>query len=718
LTPANLGYGFPSLGQFSTNGYNYTIQPGASASAQIDQNFIVGDDVNWIHGSHLFQFGVDVRWIQSNEYDSSGSTGGKYTFTNGGTAGASGGGSSVATFILGIPNSFSNTPSPTPAYYRWRYYAGYFQDDWRATPKLTLNLGLRYSVETPRQERFNNQAFVVPNLTGQTPNGSLANAAFCFSGACGLGRGLWPTNFWGLEPRVGFAYAATDKMTIRASYTLNRMPLSGYESSPDPNLNVPGNSISSTTGGTNASAVTDFISNPIAPPVSAFGALGTSRGPFFTSTGFTPVFVSQNNAVPYMQSYTLSLQYQPLQKTLIQATYQGSKGTHLVGNFAAANVPSLSAVDSAIQQNLYLGGQKANTYGITNPGSSVLLQETAVQSLNPYQSFFNQNLTQLYPRDGTLEYNALYLSLNQRSTRNITFLASYTWSKSLDDVPNLNSGTTFASTNTSGTQNPSNRSVDYSVSATDQASRFKAGYNVILPFGIGQRFRTGNGFIDRVIGDFSTAGITTWADGLPNFVSFGTNGNFFAVAANGTGGFNGYPNCSTTTGYCAVGIFPSGYTLRPNLIPGVPIINPKYKTNPYNAQLGAISSYLNPAAFGCIIPQGSTAYTCPAPGTPGNPQLGSAPRFLANARSPRQFTFDMRFVKAITIKNEYKLNINVALNDAFNHQVFNGIGTHTLAGSTTVTNPTSINSTVNASFGNLIGSNYSRIIRVGAEFNF
>jgi hypothetical protein len=419
-----------------------------------------------------------------------------------------------------------------------------------------------------------------------------------------------------------------------------------------------------------------------------------------------------------MQSYTLSLQYQPLQKTLIQATYQGSKGTHLIGNFVAANVPTLSTIDSAIQQNLYLGGQKANTYGITNPGSSVLLQETAVQSLNPYQSFFNQNLTQLYPRDGTLEYNALYLSLNQRSTRNITFLASYTWSKSLDDIPDLNSGTTFASTNTSGTQDPSNRSVDYSVSATDQASRFKAGYNVILPFGIGQRFRTGNGFIDRVIGDFSTAGITTWADGLPNFVSFGTNGNFYAVAANGTGGFNGYPNCSTTTGYCAVGIFPSGYTLRPNLIPGVPIINPKYKTNPYNAQLGAISSYLNPAAFGCIIPQGSTAYTCPAPGAPGNPQLGSAPRFLANARSPRQFTFDMRFVKAITIKNEYRLNINVALNDAFNHQVFNGIGTHTLAGSTTVTNPTSINSTVNASFGNLIGSNYSRIIRVGAEFNF
>jgi hypothetical protein len=722
LTPANVGHGFPSLGQFTANGFSATIQPGAAGgSTQLDQNFIAGDDINWTHGSHLFQFGADVRWIQSNQYDFSGSTGGKYGFPSSYTAGALGGGSAVATFIFGIPSSFSNTPVPTPGYYRWRYYAGYFQDDWRATDKLTLNLGVRYEVETPRMEKFNNQAFVVPGVTGQTPNGSPANAAFCFSGACGLGKGLWPTNYWGLEPRIGIAYAATSRTTMRVSYALTRMPLTGYESSPDPNLNVPGQSITNTTGGTNPADYTDYISNPIATPVSAFAALGGSRGPFFTSTGFSPVFVSQNNAVPYIQTYSASIQYQPFQKTVVQATYQGTKGTHLVGNFVAQNTPSLAAVDSAIQQNLYLGGSKSNTYGVTNPGSPALIQETAAQSLNPYQSFFNQGLTQLYPRDGILEYNALYLSLNQRATKDITFIASYTWSKSLDDVADLNSGTTFASTNTSGVQNPFDRRGDYSVSATDQASRFKAGYTANLPFGIGERFHTGNGFVDRVIGGFSTSGITTWADGLPNFVSFGTSGNFYAIAANGTGAFNGYPSCSTTSvtnPYCSVGVLPSGYTLRPNLVPGISPINKGFKNNPYNSLNGPISSFLNPAAFGCLTPPGSTALTCPAPGTPGNPQLGNAPRFLANARSPRQFTFDMRFVKSITIKEGYRLNMNVALNDAFNHQVFNGIGTHTLVGSTSVTGASAISSTANGSFGNLIGTNFGRIIRVGAEFSF
>jgi hypothetical protein len=158
--------------------------------------------------------------------------------------------------------------------------------------------------------------------------------------------------------------------------------------------------------------------------------------------------------------------------------------------------------------------------------------------------------------------------------------------------------------------------------------------------------------------------------------------------------------------------------LRPNLVPGISPINKGFKKNPYNSLNGPISSFLNPAAFGCFTPSGSTALTCPAPGTPGNPQLGNAPRFLANARSPRQFTFDMRFVKSITIKEGYRLNVNVALNDAFNHQVFNGIGTHTLVGSTSVSGASAISSTANGSFGNLIGSNFGRIIRVGAEFNF
>jgi hypothetical protein len=736
LTPANEGHGFPILGSFNANGTSYTLQPGTGNSGQVDQNFIGGDDLSWTRGPHLLQFGVDLRWIQSTQYNAGNGTGGTYSFTNGATQGANGGGDALASFDLGVVVSYANTPVPTPGYYRWHYYAGYFQDDWRVMSRLTLNLGLRYEVETPRREKFDNQAFVVSGITGTTPNGSPANAAFCFSGACGLGDTLWPINYWGIEPRVGVSYALSERTTLRAAYTLTRMPLSGYESSPDPNLNVGGSTINSTTGGQVTGDLTDYISNPIVPPGSPFASFNGSRGPFFYSTGLSPVFVSQSNAVPNIQTYGVTFQYQPLQKTLLQAAYQGTKGTHLVGSFVSQNTPSLATVTAAVQQGQYLVGTQNNKLGITNPGTTTPISESNMQLLEPYQSFFNQALNQIYPRDGTLEYDALYLSINQRFNRNVSALASYTWSKSLDDVPDITSGTQFASTNVSGVQDPFMRSVDYSVSATDQPSRFKAGYNALLPFGINQPYRFHNGILDRIIGNISTSGITTWASGLPNFVTFGTAGNFYSITPAGQGAVNGSSGCAAlntaqTNPWCSSNALPSGYALRPNIIPGISPINPAYRRNPYNSLgAGGISSYLNPAAFGCSTPAGSTTEYCAAPGSPNNPALGNAPRWLANARSPRQFTFDMRFVKGFNIHGTNTLNLTGTFQDIFNHQVFNAVSVHTLAASALTCNVAGppnaancpngqvINNTFNSTFGNLIGTNFARVIRVGAEYNF
>ncbi len=236
LTPATFGKGFPSLGNLNQNGIGYTMQLGlANAAIQVDQNFIAGDDVTWIRGNHFFQFGVDVRWIQSNQYDLSGATGGKYGFKGSLTNNGSSGGAPLASFILGQISSFSNTPQLVNGYYRWHYYAGYFQDDWRLASNLTLNVGLRYNVETPRSEKFNNQAYIRLDTPG-TLNGITTTTAFCFSSACGSPRTLWPTNYYGLEPRIGISYAPTSRSTVRASYVLTHLPLTGYENVPDPNL--------------------------------------------------------------------------------------------------------------------------------------------------------------------------------------------------------------------------------------------------------------------------------------------------------------------------------------------------------------------------------------------------------------------------------------------------------------------------------------------------
>ncbi len=723
LPAAVVGYGFPRLGNFNSNGVSYTIQPGGNGySQQVDQNFIFGDNLSIVHGLHSMQVGVDVRWIQSNQYDLGGVSGGAYSFAstnsaapNGQAAPVVGNGSAFATFLLGV-SGYSNTPVEVPGYYRYKYWAAYFQDDWRITPTVTLNLGMRYEVEVPRTEAKNNQAFVSATPINGTLNGIATSTAFCFSGSCGLQRSLWPTNYGGFEPRVGVSYAPTNRMTVRASYAINRVPLSGQENIPDPDFNVTGSSAA-----TNSLFLTDFISNPIAPSslVSAYTQLAGNRGPINFSTGLAPVFVDQTNAVPYIQTYGATIQYQPSPKTLVQASYQGVRGIHLYGQFVAKNTPSLGTLTSAIQGTAYLGANQPNNYNLlaTNNMSGSVLLESGYQALLPYQNFFNQPLTNIYPRNGDSHYNAMYLSFNQRATKYVTLIANYTWSKSIDNVPDINNGASEGS-GQSSLQTPFSLNNEYSVSSFDQDSAFKMGYNIDLPLGVGEHFSTHVGLLDRMLGNFSTAGFVTEITGFPNYVQLGSSGYFYSIQPVGSSGtINGQTYACAPAGtskYCATSVLPSGYTLRPNINPGVPLINKRWRSNPFNSLgPGGITPYLNSAAFS-------------VPGSPGNPQLGNAPRTLANARSPRGFFFDTNVTKGFTIKDRYRLNLTATLSNAFNHPVYFSAGTRTLISSTTVnTNAGNVNSVltpvINSSFGDLGNAGAavsSRVIRLGAAFVF
>jgi hypothetical protein len=700
LTPATFGKGFPSLGNLNQNGIGYTMQLGlATASIQTDQNFIAGDDITWTHGKHLFQFGVDVRWIQSNQYDLSGATGGKYAFAGTLTNNGASGGAPLASFILGQISSFLNTPQLVNGYYRWHYYAGYFQDDWRLTPNLTLNLGLRYNVETPRSEKFDNQAFVRLNTPG-TLNGIATTTAFCFSSACGNGRTLWPINYYGLEPRIGISYAPTSRSTVRASYVLTHLPLSGYANVPDPNFNVASQTVNRDTGGQTPGIMTNYITNPLGPLTSGLSALGGSRGPILSSTGIAPEYVSQSSAIPYTQTWSTTLQYQLSSKTLLQATYQGLKGTHLIGTFNGGfNIPSVSAITAAIRSNANLGASAPNSYGIKQNGSVV--NETNLQLLNPYQNFFNFPLTEIYPRDGSSSYNGFYASVNQRLGHGLSLLANYTWSKSLDNVPDTGTGANSGGFGTAAQQNPLSTANEWSVASFDQPSRLKAGYTYQLPLGRGQAFDTHIGILNQVIGNISTSGILTVGSGFANSVVLGSTGYFTSLTPAGTNGCT----ASGANKYCSATALPSGYTLRPNIVPGVPLINRNWKTNALNANF---TPYLNAAAF-------------TTPGTQGNPALGNAPRTLSGARSPRETMFDARVSKGISFKERYKVNLNATFINAFNHPVYYGANRN-LQSAVTVSNVTGTITTNNSgSFGQLTTSNtsgMSRVILVGGEFIF
>ena len=720
LTPASFGYGFPSLGNLNANGVGYTMQMGLSnAAIQVDQNFIAGDDISWTHGRHMFQFGADMRWIQSNQYDLGGATGGRYGFSAGQTNNGSAGGAPLATFILGTISSFSNTPVEVPGYYRWRYYAGYVQDDWRLTPKLTLNVGVRYEIETPRMEKFNNQAFVRLNTPGNL-NGVLQTAtAMCFSAACGNPKTLWPMNYNGIEPRLGMAYAPTEKVSMRAAYTLQRLPLTGYENIPDPDFNVPSQAVGNQNGGVTANSTVNYITNPVGPLTSAYTALAGNRGPILYSTGLAPVYVSQRDSVPYTQTWSATVQYQPGAGTLLQATYNGSKGTHLIGPFTnSLNVPDLGTITQAIQAQQYLSASLPNKYQIMQNNS--LVSESNLQLLNPYQNFFNQTLPEIYPRGGTMEYNGLYLSVTQRLGRGLSMLANYTWSKTMDNVPDTNTGANGGGFGYTPPQDPRNPYGEWAVASFDQASRLKLGYTYNLPIGKGQWLHTKSRFINEVIGNISTAGIATYADGLPNAVVLGTIGNFISLTPDGV---NGCKASGTTSGrknaFCSSNALPSGYTLRPNLIPGVPLLNKNWKQKVFAPQF---TPYLNPVAFGCTS-TGPNTYDCTsaAPGAVNAPQLGTAPRTLAGARSPREALFDMRFSKGVRFAERYSVNVNATFGNVFNHPVYYGVGHSLLSASTPSLPDGSISGVFSSNFGQFNAgqtAGMSRVIRVGAELNF
>lgn len=721
LTPAVWGKGFPSLGSFNSNGiaYAYQIGPSISNGTSInrDQNFILGDDITWTKGKHMLQFGADIRWIQSNQYDLSGLMGGKYSFSQNTTNSNGQGGEALASFILGSINSYVNTPVSVPGYYRWKYYAGYLQDDWHVLPNLTLNLGLRYQIETPRSEANNNQGFIRLDQPG-TFNGMPATAAFCFSDGCGGAKTLFPTNHKEIEPRVGISYAPTQRSTIRASYGLLHIPLTGYANTPDPNFNV-GSYVGYYAGGINSTdyckslasgCVTNYMTNPIGPVTSAYTALNGARGPLYYVSGIPVEYIRQTDTVPYTQTWSLTVQYQLSRTTVFQASYQGLKGTHLIGPFSSTiNTPSISAIQTAIQNKVVLGNTVNNPYGITQNGK--VLTETGLQLLSPYQNYFNQNINEIYPRNGRSSYNALYMSVTHRFNRGLSALANFTWQKSLDDVSQTNGGNGGGYGYTSQ-QNPFDLHSEYSVSNFDQAARLKYGLTYSLPFGKGRYFADGNSILNAVLGDFSIAAIGSNADGVPQTVTLGTAGNFYSVVPKGTNGCNG------STAYCISGALPAGYTLRPDIVPGVPLINPDWKKNPFNSlAAGGITPYLNINAFAVPGSAGNAAA-----GITPTAAFGNAPRTLAGARSPREMMCDLRISKNIALgEGRYHLNLNATLNNAFNHPVYYGAGNTTIDVVTTTAGTGVIAHSHPARFAVLNQGQtggMSRIIRVGAEFTF
>ena len=701
LLPAVNGIGFPSL-----SGLTQAVGSGGSQAdggRSLDVNQGYGDDFSALKGNHSLKFGTEILALQLNRLDNSYLDGGQYTFSAAGTNSGTSGGSGQASFDLGLVQNYT-TAAPQPYYYRWKYYALYAQDTWKATSRVTINYGLRYSLEIPRKEKFNLQGSFDPAITG-TFNNLPATGALVLAGQNGRINTIFPTNYKGFEPRFGISLAVMPSTTVHASYVLIHAPLTGAGDAVVPNLAAAAQTVGPTTGGASAGAL-NYITNPISP----IPSLPTQKtGPLF---GFSAAavlpYVDQSNSVPYVQMYSVVLDHQFRTRTSVQVSYLGNKGTHLYSDQYPTNVPALSSLLSGIQQHLQFGSTNLASNGVANKYG--LGNETYLQSLNPYQQVYNNPVTTYYQRETGSIYHAVYLSLAQATTHGISFFANYAWSKSLDsasentvDLPLI-----YGEAQQQTTYNAPQRSY----SAFDTPSRVTGGYTINLPFGKGNAFANKeNRLVNTVIGGWVTTGLFSVQDGYPFFAKVGGPAYFVSTLPVCSGGSTA--NCTATLQYGSGGaaietasinasILPG---INPNLNPGVRLINPNWRHDPTGAT--SAGGFANPAAFS-------------VPGSINNPQFGNSPAYLGQLRTPVVTYWDETLRKNIPIVGDrINLQLQADVINVLNHPnfFFNPAATaHTLT-TGTLSSSTGLYPN-NPGFGALTNISPARQIALGAKLTF
>jgi len=689
----------------------------------LDVNFGVGDDFSILVGRHNIKFGLDYRALQLNRIDDSSSFGGNYSFNQGisgggtvyesyATATQNGGnctttastpvggcnvtspGSTLASFDRGLISAYV-ARGINPFHYRWKYGAAYIQDDWRVLAKLSLNLGVRYNIETPRMEAHNLQGSFAPNFVGPAVTG-----AFLFSGQNGMPRTLWPINTKGVEPRIGFAYAPVPWVSIRGSYAIIHAPLTGVSNSVFPDLAAASTTYGTTTGGIYQNGYVDYITNPVkfagAPGIATSGPLYTYAGSSGSSgmgdslSGMMP-YIDQSDKVPYVQTWTLSVQFQLAQRTVAEISYVGSHGVNLFGPVSDFNAPSLSTLVSQIHahNNFNTTSFTPSNYNTSANGTCAYAPvqsttaETLIQCDRPYQQFYNNVIQRSFERDATSNYNALYARVQHRASRSLTLIASFAWSKSRDDSSNGSvDGTVTDSFGFSYPQIPYSLAGEYAISTYDQPLNLKAAYVYQFPFGTRQLIASSHGWVNALIGGWSTTGIFRANSGVPMHVQLGTPGYFYSTTPGSSFGNEGTAE--------------QDFNIRPNAVPGQPRIKANWKQDPFGYNGGG---YLNAAAFSI-------------PGSQDNPEFGDIQRTLGDARSPRNINFDATLRKVIPIHGRSRVEIQADAINALNHANFfqnTSLSAHNLFTGT---------NSPNGAFGNLGSATTGRVIAIGIAYTF
>jgi hypothetical protein len=491
------------------------------------------DSFSTTHGRHTIGFGVQYRhWhlIRNLDDDFYGDWNfvGNLAQTNGGgcanATGLCGTGNAVADMLLGyysgvggfVPGPLSPTNTAgNPQDHVFNYFAPYVMDDWKVTPKLTLNLGLRWDYRAAAYEASNHFYW----LDDKNAQGGLcyADKQLSTNGvAPGVGLNGGPIlRYCGqvphagsktpFAPRFGFNYRVTPKTVVRGGYGIFFDSAEGREIDDSADI-YPYSIRNSLTPATNNAA--PKLSNNMFPEF-------TTLGPFPVSTlTFIAVIESDNPLNPYVQSWTAGVQRELARNTTLEVNYIGTHGIHFLDRRQIAQPNGIPSDSLAFCQQ-QVNGTYVNLKVAPCSNSSRL----------PYPNFVNIYINSDW--HGYSHYNAMNIKFEHRA-HDLALTSVYTWANSKDDK-SAAAGVGATGSGFQGFMDNHNPQLDYGPSDFDVDQRFVSSYVYDLPFGRGKRFASGaNRATELLVGGWETTGIATFQTGFP-----------YSITANDVGGVLG-----------------------------------------------------------------------------------------------------------------------------------------------------------------------------------
>jgi hypothetical protein len=394
--------------EININGFSQFGANSNTQRTQIDNNYQTYVNNSKALGNHLMQFGFQLRKDQFDDLNPTGDVNGSFTFDGSITNAKNNSGDAInalADFLLGDVKTATYSLAQ-PLIGRRNYNFGlYFQDGWKVSPKLTVNLGLRWEYESPVTTSNNEYSRVDPT------NGEVLFAGKNASSSLNL-----KASKLDFAPRAGFAYSITPKTVIRSGFGIFYAgifsDLGGQVLFPGYTVEQPFNNL-----GTGipqpfklSQGLPPVATNNLQNPQANIAQFGTAANPLTLTdyAGFT-----QASPLPYTEQWNFGIQREIVKGTIAEVNYAGTHGVHLPINLTENTVPYNPAIDAAVAfTNTNLATQQARPY----PGLS------AYNSIN---------------MEGVSTYQALQVSVRRQYGSNLTLVANYVRSKSLDDASGL-----------------------------------------------------------------------------------------------------------------------------------------------------------------------------------------------------------------------------------------------------------------------------------------